>query len=101
MATTASSIPFKIFPNQRNIYFHFMAGSTHPIPFHDRNVLFWILGKGFVMRLIKCTLGSGKPRVGWDFGGEGTREQWGTKGSSLQATRDQGGQFLSQLEGAK
>jgi hypothetical protein len=63
--------------------------------------LFWILGKGFVMRLIKCTLGSGKPKEGWEFGGEGTREQWGTKGSSLQATWDRGGRFLSQLDGAK
>jgi hypothetical protein len=33
------------------------------------------------MRLIKCTLGSGKPREGWEFGGEGTREQWGTRGA--------------------
>jgi hypothetical protein len=41
MATTAASIPWKIFPNQRNIYFHFIAGSTHPIPFHDRNVSFY------------------------------------------------------------
>jgi hypothetical protein len=64
-------------------------------------LLFWILGKGFVMRLIKCMLGSGKPKEGWEFGGQGTREQWGTKGSSLQATWDRGGRFLSQLEGAK
>ncbi len=63
--------------------------------------VFWILGKGFVMRLIKCTLGSGKPKEGREFGVEGTREQWGTKGSSLQATWDRGGRFLSQLEGAK
>ncbi len=53
------------------------------------------------MRLIKCTLGSGKPKEGWEFGGEGAREQRGTKGSSLQATWDRGGRFLSQLEGAK
>jgi hypothetical protein len=51
--------------------------------------------------LIKCTLSSGKPKKGWEFGGEGAREQWGTKGVSLRATWDEGGQFLSQLEGAK
>ncbi len=53
------------------------------------------------MRLIKCTLGSGKPREGWEFGGEGTKGAMGDKGSSLQATWDGGGRFLSQLEGAK
>ncbi len=30
--------------------------------------------------LIKRTLSSGKPKKGWEFGGEGAREQWGTKG---------------------
>jgi hypothetical protein len=25
--------------------------------------------------LIKCTLSSGKPKKGWEFGGEGIREQ--------------------------
>jgi hypothetical protein len=38
--------------------------------------------------LIKRTLSSGKPKKGWEFGGEGTREQWGTKGISLRATWD-------------
>ncbi len=38
-------------------------------------------GKRVVMRLIKSTLGPGNPGglVG-NLGGEGTREQWGTKG---------------------
>ncbi len=35
--------------------------------------------------LIKCTLSPGEPKGGWDFGGEGTRGQWGTKGVSLQS----------------
>jgi hypothetical protein len=56
---------------------------------------------GLRCALIRCTLGSGKSEKGWDFGGEGTRGQWGTKGNSLQATWDRGGRFLSQLEGAK
>ncbi len=43
----------------------------------------------------------GNPRKGWDFGGEDTREQWGARGSSSQTTWDQGGRFLSHLEGAK
>ncbi len=30
--------------------------------------------------LIRCTLSSGKPKKGWEFGRKGTREQWGTKG---------------------
>ncbi len=30
--------------------------------------------------LIEYTLGPGKPKKGWDFGREGTRGQWGTKG---------------------
>jgi hypothetical protein len=38
--------------------------------------------------LIKCTSGPGKPRRGWNFGGEGTRARWGTRGVSLQATWD-------------
>jgi hypothetical protein len=38
--------------------------------------------------LIKCTLGSGKPKKGWNFGGEGTGAKWGTRGVSLQATWD-------------
>jgi hypothetical protein len=45
--------------------------------------MFWTLGKGFVMRLIKCTLGSGKPMEGlgiWRGGYEGAmgdkREQF-------------------------
>jgi hypothetical protein len=57
--------------------------------------------EGLRCALIRYTLGSGKSETGWDFGGEGTRGQWGTKGSSLQATWDRGGRFLSQLEGAK
>ncbi len=56
---------------------------------------------GLRCALIRCTLGSGKSEKGWDFGGEGTRGQWGTKGNSSQATLDRGGRFLSQLEGAK
>ncbi len=51
--------------------------------------------------LIEYTLGSGEIQKGWDFGREGKRGQWGTKGVSLQATWDWGGWFLSQLEGAK
>jgi hypothetical protein len=38
--------------------------------------------------LIKYTLSLGKPKKEWEFGGEGTREQWGTKGVSLRATWD-------------
>jgi hypothetical protein len=38
--------------------------------------------------LIKIHVGSGKPKGGWDFGREGTRGQWGTKGVSLRATWD-------------
>jgi hypothetical protein len=56
---------------------------------------------GLRCALIRCMLGSGKSEKGWDFGGEGAREQWGTKGSSLRATWDRGGLFLSHLEGAK
>jgi hypothetical protein len=41
--------------------------------------VFWILGRGFVMRLIKCTLGSGKPMEGWEFGGEGYEGAMGDK----------------------
>ncbi len=61
-------------------------------------------GKGVETRLIRCTLGSGKSEKGlgfWRGGHKGTREQWGTRGSSLQTTWDRGGRFLSQLEGAK
>ncbi len=57
--------------------------------------------EGLWCALIKCTLGSGKSKKGWEFGGEGTREQWGTRGVSFRATWDWGGQFLSHLEGAK
>jgi hypothetical protein len=56
---------------------------------------------GLRCTLIRCTLGSGKSEKGRDFGGEGTKGQWGTKGSGLPATWDWGGRFLSQLEGAK
>ncbi len=31
------------------------------------------------MRLIKCTLGSGKPKEGWEFGGEGYEGAMGDK----------------------
>jgi hypothetical protein len=59
--------------------------------------------KGWVcdVALIGCTLSPGKSKRGWDFGREGTRGQWGTKGVSLRATWDWSGRFLSQLEGAK
>jgi hypothetical protein len=57
--------------------------------------------EGLQCALIKCTLGSGKSKKDWEFGGKGTREQGGTRGASLQATREGGGRFLSQLEGAK
>ncbi len=57
--------------------------------------------KGWVcnVALIKYTLGPGNPRRGWEFGREGARGQWGTKGVSLRATWDWGGRFLSQLGG--
>ncbi len=51
--------------------------------------------------LIEYTLGSGETQEGREFGREGTKGQWGTKGVSLRATWDWGGRFLSQLEGAK
>ncbi len=38
--------------------------------------------------LIECTLDLGKPKRGWNFGGEGTGARWGTRGVSLQATWD-------------
>jgi hypothetical protein len=38
--------------------------------------------------LIECTLELGKPKRGWNFGGEGTGARWGTRGVSLQATWD-------------
>jgi hypothetical protein len=46
--------------------------------------------KGWVrnVALIKCTLGPGKPKKGWNFGGDGTGARWGTRGVSLQATWD-------------
>jgi hypothetical protein len=46
--------------------------------------------KGWVcnVALIKHTLGPGNPRGSWDFGREGTRGQWGTRGVSLRATWD-------------
>jgi hypothetical protein len=39
--------------------------------------------KGWVrnVALIKCTLGPGKPKEGWNFGREGTGGQMGNKGS--------------------
>ncbi len=58
-------------------------------------------GKGLRCALIRCTLGPGKSKKGWDFGGEGTKGAMGDKGSSLQATWERGGRLLSQLEGAK
>jgi hypothetical protein len=62
-------------------------------------LIYW--EEGLRCALIKCTLGSGKSKKGWEFGGKGAREQGGTRGVSLQATREGGGRFLSQLEGAK
>jgi hypothetical protein len=46
--------------------------------------------KGWVcdVALIGCTLGPEKSKRGRDFGREGTRGQWGTKGVSLRATWD-------------
>ncbi len=38
-------------------------------------------GLGCNVALIKCTLGSGKPKGGWDFGREGTGGQMGNRGS--------------------
>jgi hypothetical protein len=38
-------------------------------------------GKGLGCVLIKSTLGPGKPRRDGSWGGKGTREQWGTKGT--------------------
>ncbi len=75
-----------------------------PWPGLDENADISVLcaGKGVLWcALIKYTLDSGKSKKGWEFGGEGTREQWGTRGVSLRATWDWGGQFLSHLEGAK
>jgi hypothetical protein len=40
-------------------------------------------GLGCNVALIKCTLGPGKPKGGWDFGREGTRGQMGNKGSQF------------------
>ncbi len=59
----------------------------------------WSYGLGCNGALIKCTLGLGKPKGGWNFGREGTGARWGTRGVSLQATWDWGGRFLSQLGG--
>ncbi len=41
--------------------------------------------KGWVrnVALIKCTLGPGKPKGGWNFGREGTGGQMGNKGSQF------------------
>ncbi len=38
--------------------------------------------------LIKSILDPGKPKRGWNSGGEGTGARWGTRGVSLQATWD-------------
>ncbi len=35
-------------------------------------LVFWILERGLRCALIRCTLGPGKSKKGWDFGGEGT-----------------------------
>jgi hypothetical protein len=51
--------------------------------------------------LIKCTFGSGKPKGGRDFGRGGTWVREGSKGVSLRATWERGGQILSQKEGSK
>ncbi len=59
----------------------------------------WSMGRVCNGAVIKCTLGLGKPKGGWNFGREGTGARWRTRGVSLQATRDWGGRFLSQLGG--
>jgi hypothetical protein len=41
-------------------------------------LVYWEEGLGCA--LIKSTLGLGKPERAENLGGEGTREQWGTKG---------------------
>jgi hypothetical protein len=38
-------------------------------------------GLGCNVALFKCTLDSGKPKGGWDFGREGTGGQMGNRGS--------------------
>jgi hypothetical protein len=38
-------------------------------------------GMGCNVALIKCTLGPGKPKGGWNFGREGTGGQMGNRGS--------------------
>jgi hypothetical protein len=38
-------------------------------------------GLGCNIALIKCTLDSGKPKGGWNFGREGTGGQMGNRGS--------------------
>jgi hypothetical protein len=54
-------------------------------------MIFYIFGQGVRVRdhkglccnvaLIKCTLDSGKPKGGWDFGREGSGGQMGNRGS--------------------
>jgi hypothetical protein len=59
-------------------------------PFQIRSTISVLYTEGWVcdVALIEYTLGPGKPKGGWDFGREGTRGQWGTKGVSLRATWD-------------
>jgi hypothetical protein len=58
--------------------------------FVDNHLLVVLYTEGWVcdVALIEYTLGPGKPKEGWDFGREGTRGQWGTRGVSLRATWD-------------
>ncbi len=73
------------------------ALSQHSKVFVSNRYRSWYIGviivlytEGWVcdVALIEYTLGPGKPKEGWDFGGEGTRGQWGTKGVSLRAIWD-------------
>jgi hypothetical protein len=78
-------------------YFGLVFFLNQPPPYGHGFEVFRSLGEGLGCVLIKSTLGSGKPR-------RDAREQWGAmgdKGDSLQATWNQEGPFLSQLEGAK
>jgi hypothetical protein len=56
----------------------------------NRQAVIVLYTEGWVcdVALIECTLSPGKSKKGWDFGREGTRGQWGTKGVSLRATWD-------------
>jgi hypothetical protein len=79
---------------------HIGRNWEHSSGWLDKKV-FWILERGLRCALIRCTLGPGKSKKGWDFGGEGIKGAMGDKGSSLRATWERGGRLQSQLEGAK